>query len=352
MTFNAKHEPVENPRAAGASGSWPPASKRFPSTARQRGLATQAVQDRFSFEEVGADNCGPKTTVPEVMHRTACYVKRESSLPPQKRCSKCGLIKPLAAFYVNTASRDGHRPDCKACLSRSQNLTHWLRGHPGKTADDYVSLSACRETAKQLHKKGLKTCKKCHRTQPIAAFAKDRSRRDGLHPWCRTCNVAKERRRSARHRAGHRVVVKSKRCPRCGQTKMADEFYRCVSARDGLTPSCKVCANLRTEQRRNKRRAEGRPYTGNPHTVFRRFLRLHATARSLRLKKKYACLAVFWATRSGRLVYPEACEQCGKTTTLHKHHDDYDHPLAVRVLCAKCHFSCHRLHHYAESPDA
>jgi Autographiviridae endonuclease VII len=32
-----------------------------------------------------------------------------------KRCTKCGIWKPLDEFYREKACRDGHRPDCKAC---------------------------------------------------------------------------------------------------------------------------------------------------------------------------------------------------------------------------------------------
>ena len=32
-----------------------------------------------------------------------------------KRCSKCGIEKPLDDFYPNKGGRDGRRPDCKDC---------------------------------------------------------------------------------------------------------------------------------------------------------------------------------------------------------------------------------------------
>lgn len=34
-----------------------------------------------------------------------------------KRCSKCGELKPLTAFYREQRCRDGYRPDCKACFA-------------------------------------------------------------------------------------------------------------------------------------------------------------------------------------------------------------------------------------------
>lgn len=50
---------------------------------------------------------------------------------------------------------------------------------------------------------------------------------------------------------------------------------------------------------------------------------------------------VQWMVRSGRLVKPDACEQCGRAVPLDGHHDDYTKKAQVRWLCRKC----HRAHH-------
>lgn len=39
-----------------------------------------------------------------------------------------------------------------------------------------------------------------------------------------------------------------------------------------------------------------------------------------------------------------ACEQCGSTNTVQKHHISYDPPKIIR-LCIKCHFDVHRRKH-------
>lgn len=51
------------------------------------------------------------------------------------------------------------------------------------------------------------------------------------------------------------------------------------------------------------------------------------------------------AVMDGILVRPETCERCLKTpgpakdgrTQIHAHHHDYDKPLDVEFICAKCH---------------
>jgi ribosomal protein S27AE len=47
------------------------------------------------------------------------------------------------------------------------------------------------------------------------------------------------------------------------------------------------------------------------------------------------------ALKDKRLVRPAQCEDCGKGCTPNGHHDDYDQPLVVRWLCAKCHMQLH-----------
>jgi hypothetical protein len=49
---------------------------------------------------------------------------------------------------------------------------------------------------------------------------------------------------------------------------------------------------------------------------------------------------VYRAVRSGRLVKPETCSECGTKTErhrLHAHHENYRKPIDVVWLCASCH---------------
>jgi superfamily II helicase len=57
--------------------------------------------------------------------------------------------------------------------------------------------------------------------------------------------------------------------------------------------------------------------------------------------KKAAHNAVQQAVKSGVLVKPDDCQQCGTNGPLDAHHDDYNHPLKVEWLCRSCHHSRH-----------
>ncbi|MFE0020505.1 endonuclease domain-containing protein [Amycolatopsis sp. NPDC059021] len=43
---------------------------------------------------------------------------------PGKLCARCGLVKPLVAFYRRASSRDGRRGVCAECSRRAAALRH------------------------------------------------------------------------------------------------------------------------------------------------------------------------------------------------------------------------------------
>lgn len=49
-----------------------------------------------------------------------------------KKCIKCGGAKPLADFYKNHVSKDGHQPLCKACDKAKAKA--WAQTHPRRVA--------------------------------------------------------------------------------------------------------------------------------------------------------------------------------------------------------------------------
>jgi hypothetical protein len=43
----------------------------------------------------------------------------------QKRCGKCGRVKPVGEFYAAKGGLSGRRPDCKSCSNAYHN--EWAR---------------------------------------------------------------------------------------------------------------------------------------------------------------------------------------------------------------------------------
>lgn len=114
----------------------------------------------------------------------------------------------------------------------------------------------------------MKVCVHCSRDLPLYAFTRDKSRPDGLFPWCAEC---KSKNRRAAYAATHpdrrtvdvpasTMVYKTKVCIDCCEEKNVGEFHRKRSAVDKLTPYCKVCGSARSVawERKNKERATSR----------------------------------------------------------------------------------------------
>jgi len=78
----------------------------------------------------------------------------------------------------------------------------------------------------------------------------------------------------------------------------------------------------------------------------RELLAARAAARKLERQAKYSRQAaarkkVKNALRSGKMVKPSSCVECGAGGPLDAHHHDYDKPLEVEFLCLACHHLRH-----------
>ncbi|MFD5079189.1 endonuclease VII domain-containing protein [Streptomyces sp. NPDC058371] len=106
-----------------------------------------------------------------------------------------------------------------------------------------------------------KRCTGCRRDLPVAAFARDGNRSDGLQVRCRECvaqySAAHYRRR--REAIGKPVREKvdvpagHKLCRRCGEIKPHQDWHRNATASDGLSTRCKARRAVQGRQDHLKR---------------------------------------------------------------------------------------------------
>src|SRR5690349_21030626 len=86
-----------------------------------------------------------------------------------KPCSKCGELKSLAEFYRAAGTRDGHRPDCKACNLAAKHERYvanpepdierarkWARENPERYRANQERYKASGAKAKSARKSHLK----------------------------------------------------------------------------------------------------------------------------------------------------------------------------------------------------
>lgn len=59
--------------------------------------------------------------------------------------------------------------------------------------------------------------------------------------------------------------------------------------------------------------------------------------------KKYAAHSAVHCAKIKGILIPKPCEICGTEVSINAHHDDYDHPLTVRWLCASHHQQWHAI---------
>ncbi|MEU6196146.1 endonuclease VII domain-containing protein [Streptomyces sp. NPDC047061] len=94
-----------------------------------------------------------------------------------------------------------------------------------------------------------RVCRKCRRDLPLAAFARNGKRPDGLQAWCRECVAEYGAAHYRRRREAEEKTVREKvdvpeghkLCRTCGAVKPHTEWHRNATASDGLSTSCKAC---------------------------------------------------------------------------------------------------------------
>lgn len=100
----------------------------------------------------------------------------------------------------------------------------------------------------------VKTCTRCGAEKCLSEFGKNVSRKDGLTFYCLACTRAAGR--GYWHGANIRVcLVKSKRCPECYKDLPIACYAKNAKKTDGLQTSCKACCSRRTHKIRQTARS-------------------------------------------------------------------------------------------------
>ncbi len=130
-----------------------------------------------------------------------------------------------------------------------------------------------------------------------------------------------------------------RQCTRCRRLKDPLDFETRISRyKDrvytyyrGECRECRTAGKL-AWKKANPERARG-PREGER----RRNLRWEAAHKERVMISRRAADRVRYALKTGRLVKPDACQECGKSGRIQAAHSDYSRPLDVRWLCVSCH---------------
>lgn len=115
------------------------------------------------------------------------------------------------------------------------------------------------------------------------------------------------------------VVPESKICTKCGEDKLADEFYAEKAHRNGLSSRCRSCVSEATRASQKKRLQE------NPEDR----ATLNRRNRISKFWQRYGL------TEEEFLAMSDFCEMCGDTENLHIDHCHKTNRVRGR-LCRSC----------------
>ena len=129
----------------------------------------------------------------------------------------------------------------------------------------------------------------------------------------------------------------------CKKIKPLSEFYY-DKANGRKYSQCRTCSNMKRKERyyrdveeTRRLKAEEARRNYNPEkelAKYRKRYAEHPEQCNARTKLQYAI-------KTGRVIKPDSCSQCGSTRRVSGHHEDYSKPLEVIWLCQVCHSAVH-----------
>lgn len=90
-----------------------------------------------------------------------------------KKCSKCGIDRPTRSFNKDDRYRDNLNPWCSVC--NSERKRRWR---------EKLKAEAIYESPEE------QACLRCRKVFSSSSFGVDRSRKTGLRPYCKPCDLA------------------------------------------------------------------------------------------------------------------------------------------------------------------
>lgn len=196
---------------------------------------------------------------------------------------------------------------------------------------------------------GVKVCYRCRKEKAFSEFCKDKSRVDGLNPYCKECEKEKRERlrdegyfKEYSEKNRERLNAQAREC----YHKDPEKFRERRRAYGATEQGKKVIAEynhahwLRTRddpEWKAKRAAQAKAY----RQLHKEEHKLDSARQRIKFADETKAKSmVNHAIRDGKLKR-EPCEVCGKEPA-QAHHDDYNYPLKVRWLCQDCHAKWHR----------
>ncbi len=159
----------------------------------------------------------------------------------EKRCTKCGIVKPLDEFTKAKNRKDGYYCYCKTCSRENARLHN--RNKVIENNDEALN--------KTLIENPIKQCSKCGIIKPIQLFRINRQMIGGYNCQCKECEHEDYRKHLITDEQLRIIEAKKpyKYCPMCEETKPIREFPIYKQSSDGHTTLCTDCNRKRNKER-------------------------------------------------------------------------------------------------------
>lgn len=130
-----------------------------------------------------------------------------------------------------------------------------------------------------------------------------------------------------------------KNCSKCKEQKTPPSFSKRTSSKDGLAPWCKTCQATYSHENKDRRIKYNKDYRQ------RLYVKKKAVERTKRKRADgdpgaIAQQKLRSAVVKGEIIKPSICSICEEKKTrvqIQGHHPNYDFPLAVVWCCCQCH---------------
>lgn len=178
-----------------------------------------------------AERCG--RTLPAHMQ-----LSLEEAQKRAKICQKCGILKEIRHFCIDSGSADSTHRRCRACLAndRSTRTKHEPASDP-------------------------QSCIRCRQYLPAEAFHPNKCELSGRLPICKLCVKRDNRARKSKWKESDLHITRvEKRCCYCKIVKQTSEFSRHSIEIDGLQNVCKSCAACKKHRKDNLGVGSGGPF--------------------------------------------------------------------------------------------
>jgi hypothetical protein len=166
--------------------------------------------------------------------------KEDLTTRTEKKCSRCGIIKPMSEFYLESSRIDGRSCACKTCYGKPNHIAHIPN---------------------------TKYCRQCKQTKLITNFFKRHRSYDGYSASCKQCIKSTQKLSRIKYteinnkRIDEFTIEKGKECPECHIIKPLKYFNITKEHKDGHSLYCSECNS-------KKKLADYNRLRGLPNNLF------------------------------------------------------------------------------------